>query len=381
MSRARAVAAVVVAGSIIAIAVPAVAAWTSRVSTSLSASADALAPPSTAWSVTDQSVTVTVLPPGGEPLPSRYEILREDHVVCSALTMPAPCTEERPFASTTTYTVRAGLGQWWTSEAVVAAVVPPAAPGVSLSPDSDTGTAGDGVTTDARPGFVIVAPAGANPYRVTMTTTEGDDVVATTSLDVPTEGATLLTRSADLAPGEYAVRAVATFDGRSSAVTELPLKIVPEPAVTSVVLANGPSSEPGVVDDGDRVIVTVDSPLFPTSVCPTWSGESAWTAGVRARVTRDGDLVLSGRPPVCGQVQLGMLRLPPGVTAAIGSFQRSSLTLDATGTILTLVLGGAPDAGEAIPGGPSTGYTLPPALRSLDGHGFPATTIPTTGSF
>lgn len=389
----------VVAGAVAGLAMPALAEWTERGSTTITATSTGLEAPFASVTVADGIPTVVVGAPGSGAPPAWYEVRRNGDVVCSSesstgdAVLPADCADgDAPQASSLTYTVTAGRGSWAASTEVEA-VTPPPAPVLAWKSGTDDGLSNDDITSNSTPVVLLTAPGAANAYTVTVLI---DGFPLT---DVPVEPGGLIdheiTLSGGLASGRHTITATAAYRGVPSGEAALTIDVASPTGVAAVALADanptstGRDDNPGNLFGGDTMTVTFERPVAPDSICAGWDPSSIATLPVSVTVTRfpapksDRRSVLTLAPvgDACGPdgiVRLGSLTIrkagngdnPQEVTFASSTL---ALTEDGRSVILTV-----------NPTQPGLRYLLPatydstfePAAGILDDLGFEVSVDP-----
>ncbi|HVF75919.1 MAG TPA: hypothetical protein VM938_12805 [Acidimicrobiales bacterium] len=177
------------------------------------------------------------------------------------------------------------------------------------------------------------------------TTGFGSDAL-TFRLGNPTTGTVLastgtssvtVTFSACLAAGNHTVYAVGAAGRQASATVNVTVS-----CMLSLNLQNRGSTA-GLLEATDRVIVTYNRALNLSTVCSGWSGNAlsvTATLDVDTAKNNPANSKLATSASGCGTFRFGTIDLgTPGFADKDVTFESSTLTWDATGNTLTLVLG------------------------------------------
>jgi hypothetical protein len=390
-----------VAGAVAGVAVPALAEWTERGSTTITATSTALYPAGLDVVVSpERNATVTVTPPTTGAVPSTYLVTRDAAEVCAgtpgvSITAPVTCADSNlPPASFVSFAVTVAVGSWSRSSTPVVRAVPPMTPEIDLAADSDTGIP-DGLTTETAVWFQVTAAAGTNPYQVLVT----KDGVVVETLAIPKEGGTPDVEIPLDEGRSHSVSAYAVYEGAGSpAAAAIDVQHVPTTSVTSVTLDDrvdlenvGPPKKENRYDIAgrDELIVTYSSPIDPQSICDGWDGTTALTVTARIEAF-DQQSVMSFHPVAgqCGgQVVLGSITFSKGgkQNTSPMDFTSTSLSLSSDGARITASLG--PFADTLVwrmpndkGGQPSATYVPGPVLDRL-GHETSLGAVTATGTF
>ena len=191
---------------------------------------------------------------------------------------------------------------------------PPLAPVVvELDPTTDTGTQGDGITSNKLPKFNGTSGAGTT---VEIFANNGTTTVSLGTATV-TAGDWSFTQTTDLAEGAYRITAVATdiAGNVGPASAEFSLSIdVTAPAAPGVIKLS-PASDTGTAADG---VTSVDPPTFEGSADPGTTVEvfaGATSLGI-ATVAQDGTWTLT-----------------PGAALGEGTYTVTAVATDAAGNV------------------------------------------------
>jgi type II secretory pathway pseudopilin PulG len=182
----------------------------------------------------------------------------------------------------------------------------------------------------------------------------------------------------DSAPSVYSITATSgTLSVVSTTFTIMPASVV------SITSADG-NGQPGSPGSGDTIVVTFSGPLDPTTLCSVLTaGGKASNGSVTIMEAAAGDDMLTFSDGSClrgvnlfsgGSLDLGArgyVTGSPPVTTTFGSGgggQASSISIDATGTVVTLTLGKASGPVGTVSTNPGVTYAVPGAsLQGLDG--------------
>jgi hypothetical protein len=392
-----------IAGAVAGVAVPALAEWTERGSTTVAAVATSLDPAGVDVVVSpEREATVTVTPPATGAVPSTYLVTRDAAEVCGwtpevSITAPVTCADnDLPPATSVSYAVTVAVGSWSRSSTPVTRAVPPVTPGIELAADSDTGIP-DGLTTETAAWFQVTAAAGTNPYDVLVTR----DGVVVETLAIPKEGGTPDVEIPLDEGRPHSVSAYAVYEGAASPPSAaIAVRHVPTTSVTSVTLDDrvdlenvGPPKKENRYDIAgrDEMVVTYSSPIQPQSICAGWDGATALT--VTARIQSSGRQSVMSFVPAAGQcggqVVLGSITFSKGGNSKQNTspmdFTSTSLSLSSDGTRITVSLGPFADTHVwRMPndegGRPSATYVPGPVLDRL-GNETSLGAVTATGTF
>lgn len=392
----------VVAGVVAVAAAPALAEWTERGTTVVTAQATGLREPLVEVQVTGTTALVRAEAAEDGARPAWLEVRRGDHVVCSSRRGTGPdtaalaevCTDELPHGFAGEYTIEAGLGDW-TSSVVRPVTTPLPSPTLTWAEGTDDGKPGDGVTSMRTPTVLLTAPPAAEGYRVTLAMNEEDLPLG--PVDVPPGGlAAVKIAMAELGPGPHTLTAVSHRDGAPSAIAELALTVAEVPRVDTVTLADADRSEGrrGPIRGGDTVTIQFTESVDPASICHAWRSTASgpWTADATMTVERsvagDQSVVTFGpRRESCGPSRplvLGVLTLDatPLLRETPVAFDGSIAQLSDDKKTLTLTVGTG-EGGRVWRLLREYDASFVPAIgvTSIHGHGVTNDLVVATGTF
>ena len=180
-----------------------------------------------------------------------------------------------------------------------------------------------------------------------------------------------------LAGGAYTYTVTAAY--RTWTATSSPsasVSVSAGPSLSTVSLVNGTGTA-GVIDTGDKIIVTFARAMNPATICSTWTGTAVnggySTAGATVTVSGAGygsgavnDSLTAGAATCVGGLHFGVIDLrTPGYVNSDTPFIDSTVTYSTTSNALTIQLG----TGNASRGVSSTTpvYSPDSAIHDADG--------------
>lgn len=395
----------VVAGVVAVAAVPALAEWTERGSTVISAQATSLREPLVDVSVSAHGkAVVTATAPRDSAPPQAYAVTRDGASVCeitgdAALSSPVPCEDNAPpLAGTVRYSVTSSVGSWTATSDPIEVHVPPGTPTIDFASDADTGLS-DGLVVRDSATVRITAGAAIERHRVVVTLDGAvlvtHDVEPGGSVDVPVA----LAHDDEHLVSAYAVH---RLDDAAVSPPAEPMSIrrVPGTIVTSVVLSDRPDlgnvtgenrENRYDIAGRDEVRVNFSAPVDPSSICAGWDGSAPLPVTVHVQPDgRHSLLSLSATTDACTDgVRFGSLTIARGGMNPRNptdlDFSSSTLVLSEEGTQVTVSLG--PFAASHVWRVPNQASSDPPAVFTVGpmfdqaGHEIGLGQVIATGTF